>query len=85
MDVSHRKVYENLEGLFCNMARPKASMVEGYLKDKYISFIMEYLQQFDTVCQQLWDANEEFGDTEEVLEGVAKPYVMSAMLWDVAH
>jgi hypothetical protein len=32
----------------------------------------------------VWDA-EEYGDAEEVLEGVGKPCVMSAALQDVAY
>jgi hypothetical protein len=33
----------------------------------------------------VWDADEEFGEAEEVLEGAGKPYVMSAALQDAAH
>jgi hypothetical protein len=31
------------------MARPEASMAEGYLKDKCIGFVTEYLQRFEVV------------------------------------
>jgi hypothetical protein len=68
-----------------NMARPEASMVEGYVKDECIGFIMEYLQRFDVVEQREWDVDEEYGDAEEVLEGGGKPYIMTPALRDAAH
>jgi hypothetical protein len=61
-----------------NMARPEASMAEGYLRDECIGFITEYLQRFDIVHRRVWDA-------EEVLEGAGRPYLMTASLRDVAH
>jgi hypothetical protein len=67
------------------MARPEASMAEGYIKDKCIGFVTEYLQRFDVVERRVWDAEEEFGDIEEVPEGGGKPYVMSTALRDAAH
>jgi hypothetical protein len=68
-----------------NMARPEASMAEGYLKDECLGFVTEYLQRFDVVHRRVWDAKEEYGDVEEVLEGVGKPYLMTVELCDVAH
>jgi hypothetical protein len=68
-----------------NMARPEASMVEGYLKDECLGFVTEYLQRFDVVHRRVWDAEEEYGDAEEVLEGAGKPYLMTAKLHDVAY
>jgi hypothetical protein len=68
-----------------NMAMPEASMAEGYMKDECIGFVTEYLQRFDVVQGRVWDAEEEYGDVEEVLEGAGKPYVMSAALQDAAH
>jgi hypothetical protein len=68
-----------------NMARPKASMVEGNLKDECLGFVTKYLQRFDVVHRQVWDAEEEYGDAEEVLEGAEKPYLMTAELHNVAH
>jgi hypothetical protein len=31
------------------MARPKASMAEGYIRDEYLGFVIEYLQSFEVV------------------------------------
>jgi hypothetical protein len=33
----------------------------------------------------VWDVEEEYGDTEEALEGAGKQYVMTAAVRDVAH
>jgi hypothetical protein len=68
-----------------NMARPEASMAEGYVKDECIGFVTEYLQRFDVVHRRVWDADEEYGEVEEGLEGVGKPYMLSFALRDVAH
>jgi hypothetical protein len=76
---------KTLKGYVRNMARPEASMAEGYLKDECLGFVTEYLQRFDVVHRRVWDAEEEYGDAEEVLEGVGKPYLMTAELRDVAH
>jgi hypothetical protein len=56
-----------------------------YVKDKCIGFVTEYLQRFDVVQCQVWDAEEEYGDAKEVLEGAKKSYVMSTALRDAAH
>jgi hypothetical protein len=76
---------KTLKGYVRNMARPEASMVEGYLKDECLGFVTEYLQRFDVVHRQVWDAKEEYGDTEEVLEGAGKSYLMTAELCDIVH
>jgi hypothetical protein len=68
-----------------NMAQPEASMAEGYLKDECIGSITEYLQRFDVVHRCVWDADEEYGDAEEVPEGARKPYVMNSTLWDLTY
>ena len=68
-----------------NMARPEACMVEGYLKDECIGFITEYLQSFEVTNRRVWDADEEYGDAEEVLQGAGKAYVMTPALRDLAH
>jgi hypothetical protein len=89
--VSSRWMYpierymKTLKAYIRNMARPEASMVEGYLKDECIGFITEYLQRFDIVQRRVWDIYEEYGDTEEVLEGAGKSYVMNVALQDLAH
>ena len=67
---------KTLKNYVHNMARPEASMAEGYLKDECIHFIMEYLHRFDVVQRWVWDVDEEYGNTEEVLEGADRPYVL---------
>jgi hypothetical protein len=61
---------KTLKGYVRNMARLEASMAEGYLKEECIGFVTKYLQRFDVVHVRVWDAEEEYGDTEEVVEGV---------------
>jgi hypothetical protein len=68
-----------------NMAQPKASMAEGYLKDECLGFVTEYLQRFDVVHMRVWNAEEEYGDAEEVLEGARKSYLMTTELRNVVH
>jgi hypothetical protein len=45
----------------------------------------KYLQRFDVVHRRVWDAEEEYGDVEEVVEGAGKPYMLSPELRDLAH
>jgi hypothetical protein len=40
---------KTLKGHVRNMARPEASMAEGYIKEECTRFITEYLQRFDVV------------------------------------
>jgi hypothetical protein len=47
--------------------------------------VMEYLQRFDVVHKRVWDAEEEYGDAEEVVEGAGKPYMLSPELGDLAY
>ena len=68
-----------------NMARPEASMAEGYVKDECLGFITEYLQRFEVVDRRVWDADEEYGDAEEVLEGAGSSYLMTPALRELAH
>ena len=68
-----------------NMARPEACMAEGYVKDECLGFITEYLQRFEVVDRRVWDADEEYGDAEEVLEGAGSSYVMTPALRELAH
>jgi hypothetical protein len=44
---------KTLKAYVRNMARPEASMAEGYLKDECIGFLTEYLQRFDVVQQRV--------------------------------
>ncbi len=68
-----------------NMARPEASMAEGYARDECMGFITEYFHKFEVVDRRVWDADEEYGDAEEVLEGAGTKYLMTPTLRDVAH
>lgn len=76
---------KTLKNYVRNMARPEASMAEGYVQEECLGFVTEYLQQFDVVERRVWDADKEYGDAEEVLEGGAKPYIMTTALRDAAH
>jgi hypothetical protein len=76
---------KTLKNYVRNTARPQASVAKGYVQEECIGFVTEYLQRFDVVERQVWNADEEYGDAEEVLEGGGKPYIMSAALRDAAH
>jgi len=76
---------KTLKGYVRNMVHPEASMAEGYLQDEMIGFITKYLQRFDVVQRRVWDADEEYGDAEEVLEGAGRLYMMTTALRDMAH
>ena len=76
---------KTLKGYVRNMARPEASMVEGYIKDECIGFITKYLQRFDIVHMRVWDVDKEYRVVEETLEDARKPYVLSSALRDIAH
>jgi hypothetical protein len=76
---------KTLKGYVWNMARPEASMAEGYVKEECIGFVTEYLQRFDVVKRRVWDADEEYGDVEEAVEGAGKPYMMTSALRDIAY
>ncbi len=45
------------KGYVCNRSRPKASMVEGYILDETIGFVIEYLQDLYHVQHKILDAN----------------------------
>jgi hypothetical protein len=76
---------KTLKSYVRNIARPEATIAEGYVKDKCIGFVTEYMQRFEAVQRRVWDADEEYGDAEEVLEGAGTPYLMNAALRDAAH
>jgi hypothetical protein len=67
------------------MARPEASMAEGYIQDECLGFVTEYLQRFDVVKRCIWDVDEEEGDVGEVLEGAGTKFLMNPILRDVAY
>ncbi len=68
-----------------NAARSEACMAEGYVRDECLGFTTEYLHRFEVVDRRVWDADEEYGDAEEVVEGAGSKYLMSATLRDLAH
>ena len=68
-----------------NMVRPEASMTERYMRDDCLGFITMYLQRFEVVDYRVWDAGEEYGDAEGVVEGAGAKYLMSPVLRDLAH
>jgi hypothetical protein len=76
---------KTLKNYVRNMARPEASMAEGYVKDECLGFITEYMQRFEVVDRRVWDADEEYGDAEEVLEGAGTSFIMSPPLRELAH
>jgi hypothetical protein len=73
------KCMKTLKAYVRNMARSEVSMAEGYLKDKCIGFVTKYLQRFNVLQQQMWDA-EEFGDAKVVLKGANRSNVMMPAL-----
>ena len=60
-------------------------MAEGYVKDECLAFVTEHLQRFELVDRRVWNADEKYGDTEEVLEGAGSSYLMSPPLRELAH
>ncbi len=84
MDVSHKKAHENFKVVYVpNMARPKTSMVEGYIWDGYFGFIIQYLHKFYVVKWCIWDVDERH--VGEVLEGIGCKFHTSPTLHDLAH
>ena len=78
------KYMKALKHYIWNMARPEASMAEGYARDECLGFITKYFHKFEVVDRRVWDANEEYIDVKEVLEG-AGTNLMTPTLRDVAH
>jgi len=76
---------KNLKTYVHNRARPEGSMVEGYIWDECLSFIIKYLQRFEAMQQCIWNVKEEKGDVGEVLEGVGQKFMMIPTLHDLTH
>jgi hypothetical protein len=53
-------------------------MVEGYLYDKTIGFVTEYMQDFSHVQHRIWDVDEEEGVCSEVLEGAGIKFILDS-------
>jgi hypothetical protein len=88
MDVSYRKIDENLEVVCAEHGKAKG--INGwriyiYIQDECLGFIAEYLQWFDVVEWLVWDADEEDGNVDEVLEGARRKFHMTLASHDLAH
>ncbi len=67
------------------MARPEGSMAKGYVLEETLKFVTEYLEEFEHVSKRVWDEEEEEGVFGKVLEGAPTKFVLSPILWDLAH
>ncbi len=74
-----------LKGYVCNTFQPKGSMVEGYILDDIMGFVIEYLQEFQHVSRRVWDVEEKEGVVGEVLKSAIEKYVFNPKLQDLAH
>ncbi len=68
-----------LKGYVHSMAWLVGSMVEGYVLDKTLGFVTNYLHEFEHVLKRVWDAKEK-GVFEKVLKGVHTKFVLSLIL-----
>ncbi len=68
-----------LKGYVHSMAWLAGSMVEGYVLDKTLGFVINYLHEFEHVLKRVWDAKEK-GVFEKVLKGVHTKFVLSLIL-----
>jgi hypothetical protein len=73
------------KGYVRNRSRPEASMVEGYILDKIIGFVIKYLQDFRHVRCEISDADEEEGVCGEVVERATTKLTLDHVTRDVAH
>lgn len=68
-----------------NMARPEASIAEGYSLDETLGFVTEYLQRFNVTRRRVWDAQEDEGVASEVMKGKPVDINLPLHVVDVAH
>ncbi len=73
-----------LNGYVCNMSHPEGSMVEGYILDENMGFVIECLQEFQHVCRRIWDGEKEEGVVGEVLKGIVEKVMLTPNLQDLA-
>ncbi len=66
-----------------SMARLEGSIVEGYMLEEKLRFVIEYLHEFEHVSIRVQDAEE--GVYGEVFKGVPTKVVFSSILRDLAH
>lgn len=50
---------KNLKGYIKNCVWLEGCMVEGYIKDEVLGFLLEYTTQFNVTKQWVWDENED--------------------------
>ncbi len=74
-----------MKGYVSYMQQLKGCMVEGYVMEVSMGFIMEYMQNFWTVTWRVWDAEEEERVNGEVLEGPNSQVILDLIEWDLAH
>lgn len=67
-----------------SMAWLEGSMVEGYVLDKTLEFVINYLHEFEHVSKRIWDAKEK-GVFGKVLKGVCSKFVLRPILKDLAY
>jgi hypothetical protein len=60
-------------------------MVEGYVHDECLGFVIEYLQRFQVVRSKISDEEEEEGDFKIVIEGGGSKFTLILTFHDMAH
>ncbi len=63
------------KGFVRNRTRLQTSMVEGYILNETIRFVIEYMREFVHVKQGVWDADEE-RVSSEMLGGFANKFLL---------
>jgi hypothetical protein len=71
---------KTLKGYVRNKARLEGSMVEGYTIEEVLGFCIEYLQDFTSTKQRVWDEKEDQCMVDEVVEGNGHPQKLSVNL-----
>jgi hypothetical protein len=74
-----------LKGYVPSMAHPEGSMVENYVLEETLWFVIEYIHEFEHVSRKVWDAKEEEGVFGEVLEGASLKVLLNPILRDLTH
>jgi hypothetical protein len=63
------RINKVMKGYVRCMRQPKGCMVEKYVVEVSMGFLIEYIQDFRAMIRRVWDAEEEEGVSGEVLEG----------------
>jgi len=77
------RVMKVLKDYVPSMARLEGSIVEGYMLEEKLRFVIEYLHEFEHVSIRVWDAKE--GVYGEVFKGAPTKVVFNSILRDLAH